>query len=138
MTVRLLTSAQVLVSWLVSSSPASVLLAQSLLGILCLLLSLPLPTRALSLSKINIKKKRESMILRKLRYSHLKSANTVLSHPRNPSISGFCKKFCLFCPVLCVKLLLGCSWLAESVECKTLDLRVMSSSPTLGVEITKK
>ena len=30
------------------------------------------------------------------------------------------------------------TWLAQSVECVTLDLGVMSLSPTLGVEITSK
>ena len=30
------------------------------------------------------------------------------------------------------------TWLAQSVECKALDLRVVSLSPTLGVEITLK
>jgi len=29
----------------------------------------------------------------------------------------------------------GGAWLAQSVECETLDLRVVSSSPTLGAEI---
>ena len=28
------------------------------------------------------------------------------------------------------------AWVAQSVECATLDLGVVSSSPTLGVEIT--
>ena len=32
----------------------------------------------------------------------------------------------------------GGSWLARSVEHVTLDLRVVSSNPTLGVEITIK
>ena len=31
---------------------------------------------------------------------------------------------------------LGGTWLAQLVECVTLDLRVVSSSPTLGIEIT--
>jgi len=30
----------------------------------------------------------------------------------------------------------GGTWLAQWVECMTLDLRVVSLSPTLGVEIT--
>ena len=30
------------------------------------------------------------------------------------------------------------SWLAQSVECMTQDLRIMNSSPTSGVEPTQK
>ena len=30
------------------------------------------------------------------------------------------------------------TWLAQSVEPETLDLRVMSSSPALGIKITEK
>ena len=32
---------------------------------------------------------------------------------------------------------MGDTWLAQSVECATVDLRVMSSSPTFGAEITQ-
>ena len=52
LSIRLLISAQVMISWLLRSSPVwgSALTLQSLLGILSLPLSLPLPAHALSLS----------------------------------------------------------------------------------------
>lgn len=39
--------------------------------------------------------------------------------------------------VISEKCQFGGTWLAHSVECVTLDLRVMSSSPTLSVEPMK-
>ena len=37
-----------------------------------------------------------------------------------------------------IKVFIRGTWPAQLVECATLDLRVVTSSPTSGVEITKK
>ena len=112
--VKRVTSAQVMISWLVSSSPASgfLLSVQSPLSVLCPLLSLPLPcSLALSLSKINIIKniyKLQSIKVKQMYAHHSFSENNkkifiilevhcgLLLNPTRYPFSPFTENFLIF------------------------------------------